>query len=107
MVKLKHFIPLLLCGCCINLVLTETVGIKENLKDLDDDDVLVISVAHAKKDTKNSTVEKLVSRATESTTEAADKVDSLITSTASKISSLTTTTTTTDHPVVKKDVKPV
>jgi hypothetical protein len=102
MVKLK-ILHLFILGFCTNLVLTDTVGIKENIKDLDDDDVLVISVAHSKKDTKNSTIAKLVSLSTDRTTEAG-VVDS---NTSSTSTTPLSTITKTEHPVVKKEAKSV
>ena len=61
----------LICILFTYVVHAETVGVKEDIKNLSDEDVLVISVSHSKKD-KNITTstEKLTSvLSTESTTE--------------------------------------
>lgn len=92
MAKIKLLTPLLiLLAFCLNLVQSETVGVKENLKDLEDDDVLVISVSHAKKDMQNSTAEKLILKSTQ----------------ADFSTTTTTTSTSTPHPIVKKEVEEV
>lgn len=105
MVKIISIL-LFLCANCLNLVLAETVGIKENLKDLDDNDVLVISVAHAKKDTKNSTVEKLVSLSTEGFTKSSFE-DAVDTDNVTQSSTLRTTSAITAHLVAEKEIKAV
>lgn len=72
-----NFRIVLLCTLYTCFVRAETVGLKEDIKNLSDEDVLVISVSHSKKD-KNVTTSTEKSTSVESTTEVLKTVSTTL-----------------------------
>lgn len=60
---LKLLIKFLLILNSVIFGLSEIVGVKEDIKNLADDDVLVISVSHSKRDSANSTTTSTTEKA--------------------------------------------